>query len=263
MSKILYLWRLSRWLGFFGCLKYLADRYIRKCDTIGVLLKGATSPLKLRNNTSDLIVFHQVFAWDDLFTPPDLTPKVLLDLGAYTGISTLFLALKYPDALVIAVEPAETNFAMLEANSKAVKNVRAFNWAVTAERTQVEIENPDAIAFSFTVKESSAENSVLGLPMNDIPSEAGVTHVDFVKMDIEGAENSAFDSYPWNWATTLQCLIAETHDDIVPGVTAMITDKMANDFSMSDSGEYLVFQRKRHPASGNSNETDSAPIVMD
>ena len=47
----------------------------------------------------------------------------ILDLGAHTGMSTLYMARAFPGAKVVAVEPQLQSFALLRLNSAQLKNV--------------------------------------------------------------------------------------------------------------------------------------------
>jgi FkbM family methyltransferase len=48
---------------------------------------------------------------------------VIIDAGANIGLSALFFANKYPDAKIFAIEPEETNYKLLELNTKPYNNV--------------------------------------------------------------------------------------------------------------------------------------------
>ena len=55
-----------------------------------------------------------IFVLREFALPVKVEPKLIIDAGAYTGLSTLYYATKYPGAKIIAVEAESSNFEVLE-----------------------------------------------------------------------------------------------------------------------------------------------------
>ena len=76
--------------------------------------------LTLRPFAGDLFVLYEVLAFNAYHIAPSLLPtdnvRVIVDCGANIGITSLFLAARYPGATILSVEPHPENFALLKAN---------------------------------------------------------------------------------------------------------------------------------------------------
>src|SRR5262245_48251272 len=117
--------------GFFG----------RACDnsgrfTIDLRIDGKRlTTLTLRTIAGDLFVMYEVLAFKVYHIAPSLLPpddvRVILDCGANVGITSLFLAERYPRAMILSVEPDPENFALLEANVAQVPRITPICACVT------------------------------------------------------------------------------------------------------------------------------------
>jgi hypothetical protein len=77
--------------------------------------------LQVRLGTSDINVFVHVFRWGEYAWEFAESPRVIVDAGAYTGLSTAYFAMRYPAAKIIAIEPDEANFGRSRWTSKAAR----------------------------------------------------------------------------------------------------------------------------------------------
>lgn len=121
----------------------------------------------------------------------------VLDVGAHAGYFTrLYSKLVGPNGSVLAFEPDPENYALLERNTAHLKNVRRFPVAVSNQVGTVDFFETDnntgchsLIPASFRPNKISVTATTL-----DAMMDAGeLPKVDFVKIDIEGAEPIAFD----------------------------------------------------------------------
>lgn len=79
---------------------------------------GHDYDVELRLFTSDIPIFHQVFAARDYDSPAlPATAGTIVDLGANIGLASVFFALRYPSARIFALEPDPKNFAALVRNT--------------------------------------------------------------------------------------------------------------------------------------------------
>lgn len=194
----------------------------------------------LRPGTADITVYDEIF-FNGEYEIPLGRPRFIVDAGAHIGLASIFFALKYPDAAIVALEPDEQNHALLVKNCAGFRNVHAVRAALWTHRTQLRIENPTADTWSYRVVE--ADGGINAISMADIMEMFGVSHVDILKMDIEGSEREVMLRSA-SWIDRVGTIIIELHDRHRAGCTdaleAAIQGRM---FARSVSGEKQVLRR--------------------
>lgn len=128
------------------------------------VFKNKFVDFKIRTFTGDIDIFYEIF-WDKEYTFPqnflDKDPEVIIDLGAHIGFTSIFLALKYPNAKIISLEPSKENFELLEYNTKSFKNVICINEAINDEDGCVYFGTD---AYSYNQKYQIGGNLLMRLP---------------------------------------------------------------------------------------------------
>jgi FkbM family methyltransferase len=127
------------------------------------------------------------------FLPKD---GVFIDIGANTGVFSLKAA-KHFDGVgtVIAIEPGVEMLAMLSYSVKAngFSNVRIRNLCI-GERTgehKLWLNYNKPNAFSLEKRAENADSvSVLAVTLDDLCTWEGLTRLDYVKIDVVGAEQA-------------------------------------------------------------------------
>lgn len=183
---------------------------------------GATK-LYLRLNTTDIGVWASVFDREEYGRPLSFRPRFILDAGAYTGLSAVYFACKYPEATVAAIEPEYSNFAMLEKNARAFPNIVPLHAALWYEEGAVSLydRNRGHWAFSLTPPDQDHHLNRMEVEAMTIPSvmrRFNVDTVDILKIDVEGAEKEIF-AHSDAWIARVRVIFAELHDRLRPGCT--------------------------------------------
>ncbi|CAI5530024.1 unnamed protein product [Closterium sp. Naga37s-1] len=70
---------------------------------------------------------------------PHFRPSAILDAGANIGLASLIFAIRFPDALIVAVEPARDNFALLQRNVKHLPQILPVNAALWSHDTRIAV----------------------------------------------------------------------------------------------------------------------------
>ena len=182
----------------------------------------------VRPGTTDIEVFNTTYITKQYsfdFTP---APKVIVDAGAYTGLSTAYFASTYPDATVVAIEPDSTNFDMLVRNTSTFENVRTIQAALWSTNESVELIDPGAGAWAFRIEETGGRGRdelrsgvperirVAAVTVSDIIRKYDLPYIDLLKLDIEGSEKEVLaSSAPWIAHVGAICI--ELHDRFKPG----------------------------------------------
>jgi FkbM family methyltransferase len=126
----------------------------------------------------------------------------VIDVGANIGYFTLLMANRVgPQGKVIAFEPLIENFSILRENIKlnGHLNVVVENLALMNSTGRIELRSatPGAITWvaSVRVDQNSAveSESVEAISLDEYVRKKGIAKVDFLKIDVEGAEESVLD----------------------------------------------------------------------
>lgn len=220
-------------LAFFAAT---INRPVRLKVYSGLLKKWVT----IRTKTSDLAVFEKVIKNEEYALPANIYPKVIVDAGANVGFSTLYFAAKYPQSVVIAVEPDESNFRMLQANTSSLNSIRAVQAAIWKENAPVNLigeKNSD-----FQVNLEGNGRIVEGITFEELMNRFNVKYVDVMKIDIEGAEKEVFETAR-SWIDRVGMIVIELHDRFKPGCGKSVRLAATSFESTWEHGENTFFWR--------------------
>jgi len=159
------------------------------------IIEEVSGHLELLGNS---FLYHHKLAFEDtyqeIFTKGIYTFKtnsdnpVIVDCGANMGLSLLFFSLNYPNAKIFAFEPDEAVLGCLEKNilNYQMKNVELFKQAVWNANEELEFFTDKGMGGRLGNKyENQTPNKIEAIRLKDFIRDK---HVDFLKMDIEGAE---------------------------------------------------------------------------
>lgn len=153
--------------------------------------------------------------WLWKYTPAE--GDVILDVGAGVGYETcVFSRAVGPNGRVIAVEAHPKTYSMLEKVIKynAVHNVLPVHAAASDSNGTVFISDDSNYEFNIISKVGNLSHVKYAVPevrLDDLLKKHGVQHVDFIKMNIEGAEIYALPGCTSTLEKTRAVVIA-THD---------------------------------------------------
>jgi FkbM family methyltransferase len=118
--------------------------------------------------------------------------RVVFDVGANCGATTVHFARHYPDAAVHSFEPGSEPRAILERNAAAHANVTVHPFGLYSVDEVVPLYKGDgdigmASVFQRSVNLDESEPVQLRIGAK-FAAEHGIDHVDVLKIDVEGAE---------------------------------------------------------------------------
>jgi len=183
-----------------------------RCDgPVALRLRGVPGgPLYARPGTMDPITL-----WDAFFQGYHLPtfslgePRVILDLGANTGYTAASFAAKYPDATVIAVELDADNAAICRENLVQFGNrCKVVHAGVWTESGTVTYGGRDV--HDYAIGSLAAPRMAPAITVDDLLLRFQLNTVDYVKMDIEGAEASVLNPSA-AWLGRVKSLSIEVH----------------------------------------------------
>lgn len=123
---------------------------------------------------------------DEIYKQNLQSPKYILDCGAHIGLSVIYLKKQFHDTEIVAFEPDEKNFDLLQKNL-ALQKITGVN----LQKKAVWVNNEDlkfsaGNSMSSKISEEVADQTVTvkACRLKDFLTR----EVDFLKLDIEGAE---------------------------------------------------------------------------
>lgn len=248
--RILPLLRLPWYLKAFGLKAGLAFPIsLLFCRGIAsVIFPGIKKPIQIRLGTSDVLTFQKIFFKREYDVPSDINPEFIIDAGANVGYAALFFANKYPDAEIVAIEPEDSNFMMLQRNSSPYPRITSLHGALWSKNAFLRISNlnvDDKWTFQVEETESGGGGAIKSFTVEQILKESGHDTIDILKMDVEGAEKEILMKDASRWIGRVNVMIVELHDHVVPGCKEALHKATENvDFETFQRGENWVLVRK-------------------
>jgi FkbM family methyltransferase len=113
----------------------------------------------------------------------------IIDAGANIGLSVLYFKTLYPEASILAYEPDAVIFDILEQNTRNLPGVEVRNAAVWNEDTELRFFSEGSLAGSSEINFLGTGKEMV-VRAERLKPEIAKRPVDFLKIDIEGAENA-------------------------------------------------------------------------
>jgi FkbM family methyltransferase len=170
----------------------------------------------LRPGTSDALMLRETFR-DGVYAPPPEAEargiRQIVDLGANIGITAAANAHRYPGAHVLAVELDAENAALAERNVAPWRDrVEILVGAVWTHDGEVRYERPTGEEFGFRVVERGGTHVAPAYSLATILDRVpGGARVDFLKMDVEGAERHLLSAGAAAWAARVDAIALQVH----------------------------------------------------
>lgn len=163
----------------------------------------------------DLEVMRELYVEDEYDVPLPDTADVVVDLGANVGLSALDFRARYPTARIFAVEPDPLAFAKLERNVKADPRIEAVNVAVGGEDGERDFfSSHESVVSGFErTRDFQKPIQVRARTLDTLLADLGISHVDVLKVDVEGAERELFDGF--TGLSRVGCIVGELHLDAI------------------------------------------------
>lgn len=176
-------------------------------------LKGRS--VLCRPGTSDPWVLWDTFYNRFHLPPAGVRPRCILDLGANVGYTACHFAALYEDAQVFAVELDAGNARLATQNLAGFgPRCRLVQAAVWSSDGEVHYAGGEEQGFRVTTASSRTGTTANAVParcLDTLFHEFGLEHVDYVKMDIEGAEAMVMRG-SLEWAKRVGAMKIEIHE---------------------------------------------------
>jgi FkbM family methyltransferase len=238
-----------RYVKKFGVrgLSIFWKTHFLKPTIIRLKLPALRNAIWLRGTYSDIITFNQTIIWNShLWTLckeklADTKVECVIDCGANIGLTTVLFTNMFPDAKVVAIEPGSENFLMLQKNTNGYDKVFPVRAGVWSRKTNLEvIDQYGAGNNGLIVRETNDLDGVPAVTIQDIMNDYSVTHIDLLKVDVEGAEREIFKQGASGWLSKTKVLLIELHDYKISGSSSNFVKAVSqHSFDIYVTGEVL------------------------
>lgn len=222
----LTLWRRLRQKAFIW--QHGADAQARRelelleapVDEAGLMhlrMRGLREPLLVRPGPA---ADDRATVWEIFFHRPydgllAFNYRTVLDLGANIGLTLAYLLYRgTPIERYVGVEPDPATFEVLKKQVAGLgmgDRSRLFNVAASDRRGKLRFSTAGQSILHALGETGDIE--VETWPVGALLDRAGLTDVDFMKLDIEGGERQVVDDAP-NWAGRVRRIAVELHYDM-------------------------------------------------
>lgn len=169
-------------------------------------------PFKFHDGASFVATYKELFMDKIYQFNPSGRAQTILDCGANMGLSVLYFAQNYPHHQIIAFEPDEAIFKILQENVNTflLKNVKLYKKGVWTRAEDLPFFTDGGMGGRINEEYSDQKPVIIEtVPLLDFLTE----DVDFLKLDIEGAEDEVL-RYCGSELSKAQHIFFEYHNNI-------------------------------------------------
>jgi FkbM family methyltransferase len=224
-----------RVLGGYMRLSMLGDRPERTIRIAGFDIQYLT-------RESLVYLYSEIFVNREYDIRTDRPDPLIVDCGANIGMAVLFFKTQYPRARVIAFEPFPPAFQALKSNVEAnrLADVEVHNKALAREAGALDFffdeSNPGSLMMS--VRPEWGHANKISVPAVRLSTYI-TSEVDFLKIDVEGAEQEIIaDLVDAKKIRLVKSIAIEYHHHLVK--TEDCLGKMLELFEQSGFGYLIV-----------------------
>lgn len=206
----------------------------------------------LRLKTSDFAVYSQIFIQNEYrliveffkrFQPNNIR---MIDLGGNIGLASLHFLSHFPDTKITLLEPNKENIEMCKINLASFPNVELLHNAIYKKEVRLYEDYSFRLGMHSSFRYTEDKNNNPSIDALDISSLILKNKiVDFLKIDIEGAEKEIFETDVQSWLPKVKIIAVEIHDDIVLRSPIQLLLRK-NGFILTKYGEYTIGINKSH-----------------
>jgi FkbM family methyltransferase len=224
----------------------VADCYVRYAFKKALIAQGLlkmpthetlhTWEVHFFNYETFVVLFNEIFLYNEYLLPAAGQAPFIIDCGSNIGMSILYFKMLYPNAKILAFEPDDATFRLLEKNvdGNGLKDVAIYNCALYSRDGEIDFYydtnlagsllmstcRRDSTCFRDNIQESLTK---VGMPntgkrVKSVMLSSYITGpVDLLKMDIEGSEHVVIDELARSGKLRLiKKMVVEYHHNMHP-----------------------------------------------
>lgn len=179
---------------------------------------GENTQFTVRVNTSDILVIWEIWKakiYDDARFPIH-EEDIVVDIGGHIGGFAVRAARLAHRGQVYAYEASGKNYGLLEKNRQLnnTDNLNIYNKAIAYKSGEMKFYMPsDNGALGSLLQETdSPMETVQATTLTDIITENNIQQIDYLKIDVEGAEYDILFNCPPETLAKVKCMVMEYHE---------------------------------------------------
>ena len=231
-------------------------RQKQRKDKTPVEMRFKGRKLWLRPGTPDLNVAYACFGGEFEVlrgAVPQGALALIIDAGGYIGTAALALSEMFPNAKVVTIEPADSNFRSLTLNVAANTAIHPIHGCLVPRATQGNLKLVDRKAgeWGYVVATGEASDSDVVASLDpvtiaDILKMTNCDRVFILKMDIEGGEVDFLKNH-MDWIDSVEQFFVELHPDMHPNILALYQKATLHRIDIATVGEKCLSVSKPEP----------------
>lgn len=174
---------------------FLSKGEFKRIKNLDRFTKGSTiflgRKIEFSDNYGFLCSIREIFIEKQSYFKSFKKQPIIIDCGANIGLTIIYFKTIYPEAKIIAFEPDDNVFEILERNISIFeyKDVTLYKVAVWNENKNLVFYSQGSLSGSLESSLSKGKNAiqVKGLRLKEYLTD---DEIDFINMDIEGAEST-------------------------------------------------------------------------
>lgn len=216
------LWR-SRSLSYAAAYRGCTTRQDRGRG-VYAWLAGDGEEIHFREGTSDVGLIYDVLLKPgrkaEYWLPEKLEPRTILDIGGNIGVTSRYLAQRFQQANVHAFEPVPANLELLRSNAASNARIYVHPYALGPADSEITLGRPDSSGFNqggYSAFAIAAGETVSArvCSVESALREIGISGVDVIKIDTEGAEYSILSAFPESVISRVTWIYGELHSEAI------------------------------------------------
>jgi FkbM family methyltransferase len=201
----------------------------------------------LRPGTADVATIDQILIGPYMPVEKGWDPGTIIDCGANIGLATRYLQHAYPNARIVAVEPEQGNFELLQYNMKDFSKVQCVRAGIWPEEGTLQLQREGHQESAFRT-EAGDHGDTEALTIPRIIQRYSMERIGLLKIDIEGSEKELFTGGDLTWIDKVDRLSIELHDWFRPGCgNAFFKAISRYDWTFQFIGHVVYCSRVRPP----------------
>lgn len=211
------------------------------------------SPITFGDRESLWILINEILLMEEYFFESRNSKPRIIDCGCHFGLATMYFKHVFPKAEVVAFEPIPEVFALAQENfeSAGLQGVRLLPYALSDEETTATfyVSKRHPMGSSLTDRYSKSDGAVEAIEVQcKLLSSYLDQKVDFLKIDIEGAENAVLrEAEPL--LKNVQNLFVEFHfldDTTNKRLIEILSILNRQGFDLHVSKSWTSYERSKH-----------------